>query len=126
MLLADWPVREIWVYDYDAETGVPTNRRVLADLKGKSGVPDGSCVDAEGAVWNAVWEGRRVIVRREDRPGCRSSDAEADVLRIARISPRYITTWRARLDARAACGWTVGRLPLQTGVRGVVDAPFAG
>jgi sugar lactone lactonase YvrE len=44
---------ELWVYDYDAATGVPTNRRVFASTANDAGVPDGSTVDAEGCLWNA-------------------------------------------------------------------------
>jgi sugar lactone lactonase YvrE len=44
---------EIWVYDYDIETGLPSNRRVFASTAADSGVPDGSTVDAEGWLWNA-------------------------------------------------------------------------
>jgi sugar lactone lactonase YvrE len=44
---------ELWVYDYDAATGTPLNRRVFASTAADAGVPDGSTVDAEGCVWNA-------------------------------------------------------------------------
>ena len=44
---------EIWKYDYDLETGTPSNRRLFASFKNDKGVADGSTVDAEGCVWNA-------------------------------------------------------------------------
>ena len=44
---------ELWVYDYDARTGIPTNRRLFASTASDVGVPDGSTVDAEGYLWNA-------------------------------------------------------------------------
>ena len=50
---ADTFRREIWAYDYDIDTGVPTNRRVFASTAADSGFADGSTVDAEGCVWNA-------------------------------------------------------------------------
>jgi L-arabinonolactonase len=57
MYFADSPSGAIDVFDYDAATGIASNRRTLVQTKG---VPDGSCVDAEGFLWNAVWEGYRV------------------------------------------------------------------
>lgn len=57
MYFADSPTGNIEVFDYDATAGAVSNRRMLAQTKG---VPDGSCVDAEGYIWNAVWEGYRV------------------------------------------------------------------
>jgi sugar lactone lactonase YvrE len=50
---ADTFVDEFWAYDYDVETGTPSNRRVLATTKETVGVPDGSTVDEEGYLWNA-------------------------------------------------------------------------
>ncbi len=53
---------EIWAYDYDLETGAATNRRVFAKVDiSKGGAADGSTVDAEGFLWNAlVYDGRLV------------------------------------------------------------------
>ena len=57
LYFADSPTGAIEVFDYDATAGSADNRRTLAATKG---IPDGSCTDAEGFVWNAVWEGYRV------------------------------------------------------------------
>jgi sugar lactone lactonase YvrE len=43
--------RLIWAFDYDTEEGVPTNRRVFADLHDYVGRPDGAAVDADGCYW---------------------------------------------------------------------------
>ena len=43
--------RLIWAFDYDTETGEPSNRRVFADLHQHVGRPDGAAVDAEGGYW---------------------------------------------------------------------------
>lgn len=53
---------EIWAYDYDQETGNVSNRRTFTKVDTSSGgAADGSTVDAEGCVWNAlVYDGRLV------------------------------------------------------------------
>jgi L-arabinonolactonase len=51
---------DIEAFDYDVTTGTPSGRRSVAKTA-PSGVPDGSCVDSDGFVWNAVWEGYRVV-----------------------------------------------------------------
>ncbi|HEX3638749.1 MAG TPA: SMP-30/gluconolactonase/LRE family protein [Paraburkholderia sp.] len=43
--------RQIWAFDYDTETGEPSNRRVFADLHDYAGRPDGAAVDADGCYW---------------------------------------------------------------------------
>lgn len=53
---------EIWAYDYDLDTGGVSNRRAFAkvDTAG-GGAADGSTVDSEGCLWNAlVYDGKLV------------------------------------------------------------------
>lgn len=57
MYLADSPSRQIHAYNYSIETGELFNKQEFhSKLAAEVGVPDGSCVDAEGYVWNAVWK----------------------------------------------------------------------
>jgi sugar lactone lactonase YvrE len=53
----------IFAFDYNLETGDITNQRPFVQLpKDNRGiVPDGLCVDADGCVWSAQWNGWQVI-----------------------------------------------------------------
>ncbi len=51
---ADSWSEEISVYDYDPDTGTPSNKRTFASVKGSGGAPDGATVDEEGYVWSAI------------------------------------------------------------------------
>ena len=53
----------IYAFDYDLATGEIRNQRPFAQLpKDVRGiVPDGLCVDAEGCVWSAQWNGWQVV-----------------------------------------------------------------
>lgn len=53
---------EIWAYDYDLETGGVSHRRTFAKVDtSRGGAADGSTVDAEGFLWNAlVYDGRLI------------------------------------------------------------------
>lgn len=59
MYFTDSRDRAIYAFDYDQETGVPSNRRVFAETP--DCIPDGSTVDADGFLWNAQWGGWRVV-----------------------------------------------------------------
>jgi len=60
MYHADSPRHSIMAYSFDAKRGTLSNPSKLAETP--HGVyPDGSTVDAEGAVWNAQWGGASVV-----------------------------------------------------------------
>jgi L-arabinonolactonase len=61
MYFADTPKAVIWRFRYDIDAGVPFDREIFATFEDQPGTPDGSCVDADGCLWNAQWNGRRVV-----------------------------------------------------------------
>jgi sugar lactone lactonase YvrE len=60
LYLADSLKRTIWAYD----AADLSKREVFATVE--RGGPDGSCVDAEGFLWNAEWGAWRVVRRAPD------------------------------------------------------------
>ena len=61
LYLTDSPAQTILAFDFDADAGTLSGRRVFADLSGPDSVPDGLAVDAEGCVWSAQWGGTCLI-----------------------------------------------------------------
>jgi L-arabinonolactonase len=133
MYFADSPEREIVAFVYDSATGAIGARRPLARLPPDRGVPDGSCVDAEGFVWNAVWEGYRVERFAPDgrldltidvpvaKPTCVAfGGPELDTLF---ITTSRLGTTTAQLARESGSG---GLFSIKPGVKGLTDAPFAG
>ncbi|NOK63230.1 MAG: SMP-30/gluconolactonase/LRE family protein [Chloroflexi bacterium AL-W] len=57
----DSPKCEMYVFDYDQQTGALTNQRVFIQTDPHDGVPDGLTVDAQGFVWSAFWDGSCII-----------------------------------------------------------------
>jgi len=44
-------VQQVWAFDYDIDSGTPSNRRLYIDMNQHAGRPDGAAVDAEGCYW---------------------------------------------------------------------------
>lgn len=59
-------VMKIWAFDYDLETGTPSNRRVFADLSARGWAPDGATVDSEGRYWSAIVNSGKLVCFRPD------------------------------------------------------------
>ena len=133
MFFADTPDREILVFDYEKDRGTLTNKRLHASFKQEPGLPDGSCVDAEGGVWNAEWEGHRVV--RVAPNGTIDHVIDVPVWKPTccafggpNLDTLFITTSRLMSDEAAlkkepSAG---GLFAVKPGIRGVVDTPFKG
>jgi len=133
LYFADTPRHAIWAFDFDIDAGTISNRRVFADLTGSKGLPDGSCVDAEGFLWNAQFAGRRILRY--------APDGRLDrVIELPVKSPTcvcfggpdlatlYVTssTHRHGAEERAAEPLSGSLLALDVGVRGLPEAAFGG
>ena len=58
---ADTMDSAIHAYDFDRDTGAISRKRLFASTKGSAAAPDGSTIDAEGFLWNAQWDGWRLV-----------------------------------------------------------------
>lgn len=126
MFFADSPRRRIEAIAYSDLA----MRRVLVEMPG---IPDGSCIDAEGGLWNAVWEGAAVM--RFDAQGRATHRIDLPVRRATccafggdDLATLYITTSQLGADAaeRAATPLAGGLFAARPGHTGLADHPFAG
>lgn len=61
MYYTDSPTHNIYIFDYDIDTGEISNRRVFVHTGESDGIPDGMTVDAAGYVWSARWDGSSLV-----------------------------------------------------------------
>lgn len=50
----------IYRFAFDPDTGHVSGQQVFATIPPEHGIPDGLCVDADGCVWAAHWDGGRI------------------------------------------------------------------
>src|ERR1700722_513047 len=67
MYWADSGGRDIFVADYDVDTGTPMNKRLLATVERSAGGPDGAAMDVDGGYWTALFRGS--VLRRYTERG---------------------------------------------------------
>jgi len=61
LYFTDSAARRIYAYDVDPESGGLSRKRVLVQVPGDEGIPDGLTVDSEGFIWSAQWYGSQVV-----------------------------------------------------------------
>lgn len=57
----DTPCACVFAFDYDAHSGSISGQRVAFMIPEGTGWPDGMCIDSQGRLWVAQWEGCRVV-----------------------------------------------------------------
>ena len=131
---ADCMIDRIYAYDWNSDSGMPSNRRLFAQTE-KGAIPDGACVDAEGGYWfvtngaaTGVGEVRRLapdgsLDRVITMPvACPTSlcfgGADLDVL--------YVTTMNMPTTAKASPHDGALFAIHGTGARGLPQRRFAG
>jgi sugar lactone lactonase YvrE len=122
-------VQRIWAYDYDMDTGVPSQRRLFADMTPLPGRPDGAAVDEDGCYWicandaglvhRFTPQGRldrslEVPVRKPSM--CAFGGPQMDTLYVTSIRPEGID-----LSDQPLAG---GLFALRPGVRGLPEPVF--
>ncbi|WP_406456969.1 SMP-30/gluconolactonase/LRE family protein [Streptomyces sp. NBC_00876] len=127
MYYIDTPTRRIDVFDVDGEQVV--GRRPFAFVPEGAGYPDGLTVDAEGAVWVALWDG--AALHRYTPDGTLERTVELPVRRPTAcafggpdLRDLYISTARTGLGAPHPLSGSL--LVLPDAGRGMPGTPFAG
>lgn len=133
MYYTDSPLRIIYAYDFDEESGAISNRRTFVHTPDSVYVPDGLAVDSEGFVWSACWDGAKII--RYDPIGQVERVIEVPALRTTScvfggqsLDELYITSSRADLstDTLTQYPFSGDLFRLKTGVKGLEKFKFAG
>jgi L-arabinonolactonase len=130
---ADTMDGEIRAYDFDPTRGDISNRRVFASTADQPGSPDGSTIDADGYLWNAQWDGWRLVRYAPDGRVDRIVDLPVQkptscMFGGPDLRTLYVTSaiWDLDAEALAAQPWAGGVLALDVGVAGLPEPRFAG
>ncbi len=133
MYFADTGIGRVDAFDFDDATGTIANRRPFVTIPSSDGFPDGLVVDAEGAVWLALWEGG--AVRRYLPDGTLDVEVCLPVTLVTKcafggtdLRDLYITTAWIDLDedARAREPLAGGLFRFRPGVQGRAVRKYAG
>ena len=123
-------VQSVWAFDYDLESGTPSNRRLFIDMNPLPGRPDGAAMDEDGCYWicgndaglihRFTPEGkldRSLSVPVKKPAMCAFGGAGMDTLFVTSIRPEGID-----LSDQPLAG---GVFALYPGVRGLPEPAFA-
>lgn len=134
MYFADSTPRTIFAYDFDAETGAISNRRVFAQSpRDEIPVPDGLTVDSQGYVWCCYWNGAKIVRYAPDGeverviqvPALRPTSC---VFGGASLDELYITSSGGDMTSKQRSQYPLSGdlFRLKTGIKGLPKYKFAG
>jgi sugar lactone lactonase YvrE len=126
--------RQVWAFDYDIDSGVPSRRRLFVDMNQYPGRPDGAAVDSDGCYWTAANDAGRLlrftpagVLDREialpmAKPSmCCFGGPDLGTLLVTSINPGPPA---GQPGGQAENDWAGAVLMLRPGVRGLADTPF--
>jgi L-arabinonolactonase len=132
MYFADTPTGQIQRYRYDADTGALGAPSVFYDDEAPGGFPDGSCIDADGALWNARFNGGCVQQILPDGTARLRIDVEAPQVTCAcfggaDMDKLFITTARENMSETDVAQYPLsgGIFVAQPGATGLPEDRFA-
>ncbi|XP_048855303.1 regucalcin [Brienomyrus brachyistius] len=119
-------------FDYSVATGSISNRREVYRLEKDEGIPDGMCVDVEGRLWVACYNGGRVL-RIDPQTGTRMQTVKLPVDKITSccfggkdFCDLYVTSASYGMDdAALACQPEAGSVFKITGLGAKGMAPYS-
>jgi sugar lactone lactonase YvrE len=132
LYFADTLAETIYACDFDLAAGTIANRRVFNDAK-DLGYADGACIDADGYLWSARWEGSCLVhiapsgaidcvvpIPATRVTSCCFGGPDLDTL--------YVTTSRAGVGADVLARYPQqgGLFALKPGVKGLPRPRFGG
>ena len=121
--------QQVWAFDYDTDSGTPTNQRLFVDMRAHQGRPDGAAVDVDGCYWTC---GNDAGVLLRFTPGGRlDRTIEVPMAKPSMCSfggpgleTLLVTSISAGQDP--ADPWAGATITLRPGVQGVAETPFGG
>jgi sugar lactone lactonase YvrE len=131
MYLADSPAATVYAFDYDTDTGTPSNQRVFVERDRADGIFDGAEVDSEGGYWVCLL--MKGAVARYTPDGRLDREIPVPVLQPTKVafggpdlSTLYLTTAGHRhIPGDQPMGEQAGGLfAIDTGHRGIAEPAY--
>jgi sugar lactone lactonase YvrE len=119
--------QQVWVFDYDADAGVPHNRRLFVDMTAQRGRPDGAAIDSDGCYWICGNDGGCVLCftptgvldRVIDVPMAKPAMCSFGGPDLGTMLVTSISAGQPEDDP-----WAGATILLRPGVTGVAETPF--
>ncbi|AKA81577.1 gluconolactonase [Pseudomonas synxantha] len=119
-------VQQVWAFDYDTNTGTPSNRRLFIDMNHFPGRPDGAAVDADGCYW--ICANDAGLIHRFTPEGRLDRSLSVPVKKPtmcafggSRLDTLYVTSIRDDASEQSLSG---GVFALNPGVKGLAEPHF--
>jgi sugar lactone lactonase YvrE len=121
--------QQVWAFDYDTDTGTPSNQRLFVDMRSHPGRPDGAAVDADGCYWTCGNDEACILRftpdgkldRKIDLPMAKPSMCSFGGPGLDSLLVTSISAGQDPLDP-----WAGATILLRPGVQGVAETPFGG